>query len=68
VLLVGSGAGGFGVAGLLFLFVVFLPMIVAYRRDRLSFLIVFASLFLPTWPWAMYEAASRAPRAAPTPT
>ncbi len=57
-----SVAGGFSVGGILLLVVVFLPMIVAYRRDRLTFPIVFACLFLPAWPWAMYEAASRKPR------
>ncbi len=48
---------------MVFLAVVFLPIIVAYRRDRLSFGIAFGALFLPTWPWAMYKAASRRPRA-----
>lgn len=65
VVLAGATAGGFSVAGVLFLAVVFLPIVVAYRRDRLSFAIVFASLFLPAWPWAMYKAASRLPQATP---
>ncbi|MDP9117261.1 MAG: hypothetical protein M3O28_08425 [Actinomycetota bacterium] len=57
-----SVGGGFSVGGILLLVVVFLPMVVAYRRDRLSLRIVFACLFLPAWPWAMYKAASRKPR------
>jgi hypothetical protein len=65
VLLTGAAAGGFSVPGVIFLVVVFLPIIVAYRRDRLSFPIAFAALFLPTWPWAMYKAASRRPRVTP---
>ncbi len=55
----GGFSGGFSIGGILLLVVVFLPMIVAYRRDRLSLRIMFASLFLPAWPWAMYMAASR---------
>jgi hypothetical protein len=67
VLLTGAAAGGFSLGGIVFLLIVFLPVIVAYRRDRLSFPIVFGALFLPTWPWAMYKAASHRPRAtAPT--
>lgn len=56
-----SWGGGFTIGGAVFLVLVFLPMIVAYRRDRLSFPIAFASLFLPAWPWAMYKALSRKP-------
>ena len=62
VIVAGGGVRGMNPAGLILLAVVFLPVIVAYRRDRLSFPIVFASLFIPAWPWAMYKAASRAPR------
>ncbi len=65
VLLGGAGAGGFSVLGVIFLLIVFLPVFVAYRRDRLTLPIVFASLFLPAWPWAMYKAVSGAPRIAP---
>ena len=61
VVLSASAGGGFSIGGVLLLAVVFLPMILAYRRDRLSFPIVFACLFLPAWPWAMYKAASRKP-------
>jgi hypothetical protein len=68
VLLAGSVATGWSVGGVILLLFVFLPIVVAYRRDRLSFAIAFASLFLPAWPWAMYKAASgprhRAPSAA----
>jgi hypothetical protein len=67
VLLAGVTAGGFSGPGVVFLAVLFLPMIVAYRRDRLSLPIVFACLFLPAWPWAAYKAFSRAPRTGPTP-
>lgn len=62
VVMTASVGGGFSLGGILLLAVVFLPIIVAYRRDRLSFPIVFASLFLPAWPWAMYKAVSRKPR------
>jgi hypothetical protein len=51
-------AGGFSLQGLLFLIVLFLPIVIAYRRDRLSFPIVFATLFLPAWPWALYAACT----------
>jgi hypothetical protein len=67
VLLTAGGLlGGFNIAGLIFLALVFLPVIVAWRRDRLSFPIIFGSIFLPTWPWALYKAVSRAPKAAST--
>ena len=61
LVLVTSGGlgGGFNAAGLILLALVFLPIVVAYRRDRLSFPILFGSLFLPMWPWAMYKALSR---------
>ena len=70
LVLVTSGAlgGGFNAAGLIFLALVFLPIVLAYRRDRLSFPILFGSLFLPMWPWAMYKALSRAGPTKPTPT
>jgi hypothetical protein len=55
----GVTVGGFSLPGLLFLIVLFLPIIIAYRRDRLSFPIMFATLFLPAWPWAMIKACSR---------
>lgn len=60
----GVSAGDFNVAGVVFLVVLFLPVFIAYRRDRLSFPIVFATLFLPTWPWAIVKACSRTPRRA----
>jgi hypothetical protein len=56
-----GGVGSINPAGLLFLVVLFLPIVIAYRRDRLSFRIIFATLFLPAWPWAMFKATSRAP-------
>ena len=62
VLLGAGGVGSIGPAGLIFLAVLFLPIVIAYRRDRLSFPIIFATLFLPTWPWAIFKATSRAPR------
>jgi hypothetical protein len=64
VLVTGVTAGGFSLPGLLFLGVLFLPIVIAYRRDRISFPIVFATLFLPTWPWAMYKACSHKARTA----
>jgi len=51
----------FSVQGLIFLAVLFFPIVLAYRRDRLSWLIIFATFFLPTWPLALYKAVSRAP-------
>ena len=68
VLLAGAGsAGGLSIGGVIVLVLVFLPVYVAWRRDRLSFAIIFAAIFLPAWPWAMYKAFSRGPKAAPTP-
>lgn len=69
LVLVGVTAGGaaFSLSGVVFLIVLFSPIVVAYRRDRLSLPIVFACLFLPAWPWAAYKAFSRGPRVAPTP-
>jgi hypothetical protein len=64
VLLAGITVGGFTGPGVIFLAVLFLPIVVAYRRDRLTFPIVFATLFLPMWPWAAYKAFSRKPVAA----
>lgn len=63
MLISGLTATGLAISpgGVLFLAIVFLPAIVAYRRDRLTFPILFAMFFLPTWPWAMYKAASRKP-------
>jgi len=62
VLLGGAGSlGAFSPAGIVFLVVLFTPIVIAYRRERLSFPILFATLFLPTWPWAMYKACSRKP-------
>jgi hypothetical protein len=58
VLISGGVAGGFSPLGLVFLVVLFLPVVIAYRRDRLSFPIIFATLFLPAWPWAMYAACT----------
>lgn len=57
---VGAG-GGFSLPGVLFLAVLFLPIVIAYRRDKLNFRIIFATLFLPAWPWAMVSAC-RGPR------
>jgi hypothetical protein len=37
---------------------------IAFRRDRLTFPIIFATIFLPTWPWAAYMALRRTPRQA----
>jgi len=51
----------FSVPGLVFLAVLFFPIVLAYRRDRLSWLIIFATFFLPAWPLALYKAVSRAP-------
>jgi hypothetical protein len=65
VLLSASIAGGWSVAGIVFLVVLFLPIFLAYRRDRLSFAIVFATLFLPAWPWAMYKAVAHGHRGVP---
>lgn len=56
----GVTLSGFSPQGVVFLVVLFLPIVIAYRRDRLSFPIMFATLFLPTWPWAMVKACSRA--------
>jgi hypothetical protein len=75
VLLAGATAG-FSFPGVIFLVVLFSPIYVAYRRDRLSFGIMFACFFLPAWPWAAYKAFSRrqprrtaapVPDASPTP-
>ncbi|MDQ1712369.1 MAG: hypothetical protein QOE45_1819 [Frankiaceae bacterium] len=65
VLLSAFVTGGWSIAGIVFLGVLFLPIIVAYRRDRLSFPICFATLFLPAWPWAMYKAVAHGRRPAP---
>lgn len=69
VVLVAGLAGGatFSVPGVIFLLVLFSPIYVASRRDRLSFPLVFACLFLPAWPWAAYQAFRRGPRTAPAP-
>ena len=63
VVMSASAGGGFSLGGIPLLVLVFLPMVVAaYRRDRLSFPMVFGCLFLPAWPWAMYKAASNKSR------
>lgn len=51
-----GATGGFSPQGVLFLAVLFLPIVIAYRRDKLNFRIIFATLFLPAWPWAMFSA------------
>jgi hypothetical protein len=65
VLVAGLGGGGFSVAGVLFLALYFAPVYVAYRRDRLSISLLFATIFLPTWPWAAWKAFERRGPAAP---
>lgn len=60
--LAGGEGGGFSVAGVLFFALYFSPIYIAYRRDRLSFPIIFATFFLPAWPWAVYQVFRRTPR------
>ena len=55
-----GATGGFSLLGMLFLAVLLLPILIAYRRDKLNFPIIFATLFLPAWPWAMFSACRRA--------
>jgi hypothetical protein len=66
VLTVGLGLGD--LPGLLFLGVYFLPVFIAFRRDRLTFPIVFSTIFLPTWPLAAYMALRRTPPASTAPS
>jgi hypothetical protein len=66
--LITTGVGVADLPGLLFLAVYFLPVFIAYRRDRLSFRIIFATIFLPTWPWAVYEALKHGERRPPAPS
>jgi hypothetical protein len=65
--LVTTGVGVRDLPGLTFLAVYFLPVFIAYRRDRLTFPIIFATIFLPTWPWAAYKALKRSDTATPGP-